>query len=112
MVLWSREFMHSVCVQHGRISITCSQAHRTHACAVRLTLKMHHSLYALACIPDNRDDIALQFGGPLAPLLNAWHKCTQLLQPAGSMVVYAVDCMPLIIEGDQGIPCAAIQADL
>jgi len=72
---------------------------------------MHHNSYALACIPDDCDDVAFQSGGPLAPLLNAWHECTQLLQPARSMVMYAVDCMPLIIEGDQGIPCAAIQAD-
>ena len=72
---------------------------------------MHRSWYALARIPDDRDDVAFQSGGPLAPLLNAWHECAQLLQPARSMVMYAVDCMPLIIEGNQGIPCAAIQAD-
>jgi hypothetical protein len=27
------------------------------------------------------------------------------------MVAYAIDCMPLIIEGDQGITCATTQAD-
>lgn len=44
----------------------------------------------------------------LAALLDTGYEPAQPLQPAGCVVVDAVDSVALIVEGDQGIACTAM----
>lgn len=49
----------------------------------------------------------MELGGMLAALLDTRYEPAQPLQPAGCVVVDAVDSMALIVEGDQGVACTA-----
>ena len=53
----------------------------------------------------------MELGSVLAALLDTGYEPAHLLQPAGRVVVDAVDSVALIVEGDQGIACMAMSGD-